>query len=299
MKTQKFPGWDRIDGSAVTEEEIDAAFQAVMARSRKIEVSRTWHRPQQRRPWGRWIVVAAAVATLLAVPYAAWRYVQDHEPDPVALTYTQFSTSRGEIAEVVLPDQSKVVLNAESVLIYPEQFGAERSVYLSGEAIFDVTASAEHPFYVRTSDVTVKVHGTRFNVSAWFDEDAVSTTLCRGVITAWPNGAEGQAVTLVPNQNYTYDRATGTAAVTQANALEAVAWESGELCFRSASIHSLIRQVERRYDVNVFLTGAQYDQAVITAKFIHGETLDELMDAVCMIVPGMTYVRDGNAIYLK
>ena len=71
-----------------------------------------------------------------------------------------------------------MVLNAGSILLYPEKFSDTRCVYLTGEAVFDVTASKEHPFIVRTSDVNVKVHGTRFNVSTYYDDDNVNVTLC-------------------------------------------------------------------------------------------------------------------------
>ena len=286
---EKFPGWDRIDGGEVPQEEIDAAWLAVQ---RKIQVSET------RRP-GRafWLAIAAAIAVALISPLAAWMWASRKEaPAP---RMCQVATSRGEVTEVILPDGTKAVLNAESVLVYPEKFGRDRSVYLSGEASFDVTSDEEHPFFVRTSEVTVKVHGTRFNVNAYFDEPAVKATLYRGVITAWPEGSEDRAVTLKPNQYFAYEKETGAVTTASANALESVAWESGNLCFRSASIRSVINTLERRYDVSIILTTSKYDANVITASFIHGETLDDLMGAICMIVPGMKYTREDNKIYIK
>ena len=101
---------------------------------------------------------------------------------------TEYSTSNGEIRRVTLPDSSKVILNAGSVLICPERFGAGgREVYLSGEAVFDVTGDTGRAFVVKTSNLNVKVHGTRFNVSAYSDSRLVSATLCRGSISAMNN----------------------------------------------------------------------------------------------------------------
>ena len=199
----------------------------------------------------------------------------------------------------ILPDGTKAVLNAESILVYPETFGPDRSVFLSGEASFDVTSDEAHPFFVRTTDITVKVHGTRFNVSAYHDAPATTATLLRGVITAWPEKEPARAVTLSPNQYFAYEKESGAVTVEPVNALESVAWEESNLCFRSASIQSVIRTLERCYNVDIILTTDRYDKAVLTARFIHGETLDELMDAICMIVPGMRYTRDGEKIYLK
>ena len=78
-----------------------------------------------------------------------------------------------------------------------------------------------------------------------------------------------------------------------------MSWESGALCFRSEDIHSVIRLLQRRFGVRVYLTTSNYDNAVITARFIHGETLDDLMEALCSIIPGMHYTHEGDTIYLK
>lgn len=284
-----FQGWDTIDAKDVSPEEIDAAWNAVQAR---IKPAVKVHRPV----WTA-IVVAAAVTIAVISPITAW--ILAHRYPRLLPQICQVSTSRGEVSEIILPDGTKVVLNAESVLVYPESFGKERSVFLSGEASFDVTSDEHHPFYVRTSDIIVKVHGTRFNVNAYFDEPSVKATLYRGVITAWPERSEDSAVTLKPNQYFAYEKETGAVTTSSTNALEAIAWESGNLCFRSASIRSVIRTLERRFGVTISLTTGQYDENVITANFIHGETLDELMDGICMIVPGMKYTRDDDRIYLK
>ena len=287
---KQFPGWDAIDASDVTSQEIDAAWQAVQ---KKIQAPQ----PRRRPVWHTWMAVAAAAVIAIVSPLAAWRWASSRE-NPVP-RMCQVATARGEVQEVILPDGTKAVLNAESVLVYPETFGGERSVFLSGEASFDVTSDEAHPFYVRTSSVTVKVHGTRFNVNAYFDEPAVRATLFRGVITVWPDGSEDRAVTLQPNQYFSYEKETGAITTAATNALEAVAWENGGLCFRSASVRSVIKTLERRFGVTITLMTSRYDSAVITASFIHGETLDDLMDAICMIVPGMHYTRDGNKIELK
>ncbi|MBR6055553.1 MAG: DUF4974 domain-containing protein [Bacteroidales bacterium] len=293
---EKFPGWDRIDGSSVPKEEIDAAWMAVQ-RTIKDSESRNNRRPGKNHVRTGWVAIAAAIAVALISPLAAWLWASRQEA-PVP-RMCQATTSRGEVTEVILPDGTKAVLNAESVLVYPEKFGSDRSVFLSGEASFDVTSDEQHPFYVHTSDITVKVHGTRFNVNAYFDEPTVKATLYRGVITAWPEESEERAVTLKPNQYFAYEKETGAVTTAPANALESVAWESGALCFRSASISSVIKTLERRFGVSIALTTGKYDTTVITASFIHGETLDDLMDAICMIVPGMKYTREENKIYIK
>ncbi len=67
--------------------------------------------------------------------------------------------------EIVLPDGSKVVLNAGSKLKYPETFaGDHRKVKLEGEAFFDVTKNQEKPFIIDAITAEIRVLGTSFNV---------------------------------------------------------------------------------------------------------------------------------------
>ena len=308
MPFEKFRSWEDIDGSSVSDKEIEETFQIMMSKARIFDShyqnQYDSHRNLQndKRRHGhltlvRTLIYSAACVALMLVTSLAVKYVMDKRP--VALSYTQAATANGEIREVILPDQTKVVLNAGSVLIYPETFGSERSVYLSGEAIFDVTSSKEHPFIVKTSDVSVKVHGTKFNVRSYSDDSSISATLCRGAISAFPNGHEEKAVAIRPNQNYTFDKSTKHYYTTDVNALESTSWESGDICFESESIHEIIKTIERRYDVNVYLSTGKYDSAVITAKFINGESLNQLMSVLSQILPGMKYSIQGSSVYLK
>ncbi len=290
----RFPGWENIDGSSVSKEEVEEAFRSVMAKVRRIEQSQ---RPHSLR---RIAFMAAAAIALILLPAISFHIARQSIPEYQDISYLTCTTSRGDIREITLPDQTRVTLNSESVLIYPETFGSTRSVFLSGEAVFDVTSSEENPFIVKTSDISIRVHGTKFNVKAYYNENYISTTLCRGAISAYPNGQEDNAVELRPDQDYRYNRETGATTVsTRVNSLEAIAWESGNTCFKSATIQEVIHTVERKYDVNICLTTPKYNNAIITASFIHEETVEDLIGAICMIVPGLKYTIDGNTIYLR
>ena len=211
----------------------------------------------------------------------------------------EYSANVGEVRHIMLSDSTSVILNSGSVLICPSEFnGDKRSVYLNGEASFDVTKDAIHPFVVSTSDIDIIVHGTKFNVSSYSDDDIVSTTLCRGSISAIPkNGSD--VFKLHPGQRFVVDRSDGSMIVEDVDADEDVAWETGKLCFRSKSIHEIVKILERRYAVRIYITTGKYDDDVITAKFIQGETLDELMSALCKLIPGMTYRKVNSNIYIR
>lgn len=81
---------------------------------------------------------------------------------------------------------------------------------------------------------------------------------------------------MVPNERLSYDRATGEATVTHVNAAEDTAWKRGDMCFRSENIHGIAKAIERKYGLNTYITSGKYDDMIPTAKFVHGETLDQI-----------------------
>ena len=211
----------------------------------------------------------------------------------------EISTHNGETREVILPDSSKVLLNAGSVIIFPERFSAaERTVFLSGEAIFKVTHNQNIPFTVNTSDLAIRVHGTTFNVNAYPESGSTAATLCEGSVSATLNSS-GESFLMVPNERLSYDRATGEATVTHVNAAEDTAWKRGDMCFRSENIHGIAKAIERKYGLNTYITSGKYDDMILTAKFVHGETLDQMLSAICKLVPGMRYHIENNCVYIR
>lgn len=100
-----------------------------------------------------------------------------------APAYNTLSVPRGGEFFLTLPDSTRVWLNAESELRFPDRFvGDKRVVFLSGEAYFDVERDEEHPFRVELDGGSVNVLGTEFNVSAYAGED-VAATLVEGSVS--------------------------------------------------------------------------------------------------------------------
>lgn len=292
--------WSRIEPFPMTENEVVRSCAQVLSKAKMRERQSMLH---NRRKWfRRAISYSVAAILLIGVPVMSLWHVSKTEKAMATLAsaeYKEFATRNGEIREVVLPDNSKVVLNAGSILLYPEKFADTRCVYLTGEAVFDVTASKEHPFIVRTSDVNVKVHGTRFNVSAYNDDDNVNVTLCRGAVNVKPNKSDAEPFELRPGQNYCFSKSDGKSVVTDVNPAESTIWETGDLFFKAQDIHSVAKTIGRRFGVNIYVTSGKFDRAIITAKFVHGETLGEQMSAICSLVPGMKYSIEGDNVYLK
>ena len=299
--------WKKHYDDTLPKEELDKAFTQVMDAADNLEkaqrkIIRTGSRQRLLRIAAG---CAAAAAVLIFIPWATLRVDERLRNDTETVVSAEapklceISTRNGETREVTLPDDSKVLLNAGSVIIFPERFSeAERSVYLSGEAIFEVSHDDEVPFTVNTSDLSILVHGTTFNVNSYPESGSTAATLCEGSISATLK-SNGESVLMVPDERLSYDRRTGEVTVTRVNSAEDTAWKRGDLCFRSESIHGIARAIERKYGLNTYITSGKYDEMILTAKFVHGETLDQMLGAICKLVPGMKYRIENNCVYIK
>ncbi len=298
--------WESHFDDILPKTDLDRAFTKVMVAADTMERARYDVSCTRKRHKIRKVALtfAAAAAMMVVVPWATLK-VNGHLSGKTAPMFSEapqmceISTHNGEMREVILPDGSKVMLNAGSVIIYPEEFRtSKRSVFLSGEAIFDVTHDADKPFIVSTSDIDIQVHGTVFNVNAYPESERTSATLCEGSISATLK-KDGKCMALIPDERLSYDRRTGEAAVAHVNSAEDTAWERGDMCFRSENIHNIARAIERKYGINTYITSGKYDDMILTAKFVHGETLDQMLGAICKLVPGMRYRIENDSVYIR
>lgn len=163
--------------------------------------------------------------------------------------YVTLSTPRAGQYQVTLSDGSKVWLNAESSLRYPTAFiGDQREVEVTGEAFFEIAPDVTHPFVVSTQGQKVVVLGTSFNVKAYQNEHAITTTLATGSIQL-EKSDDGSVVTLAPGQQAVLQ--DNGIEVRQVDIVEAISWKDGIYVLNNSDLVELLQQLERWYDVEV------------------------------------------------
>ena len=276
------------------------AWEALQRRIRVAEQPAAVVRPL--RPWRRIAVVAAAGIAFAALLTGAYLHTGQLHRRIEALQeggFVQVATRYGETRRVVLPDASEVVLNAGTVLIYPANFGAStREIFLSGEAGFRVTHDAAHPFVVRTADISTEVLGTVFDVSAYADEPCAEVTLREGRVRVRSEVSTSEGFILGVGEQLRYDRQTGKFTCSRIPAEELPAWQNGELIFRHQDIHRIIRALERRYDVRIYLTSNRHDADRLTLHLERSCTIDEAVLLIAQLIPGLNFRIENNNVYL-
>lgn len=173
--------------------------------------------------------------------------------------YNTISTPRGGQYQVILPDGSKVWLNAASSLKFPVTFGQKREITVTGEIYAEVAGNENKPFVAHILSPSgqdkgaVKVLGTRFNVNAY--DIAVSTTLLEGAVKMeLPSAAGGKEVSLRPGEQALIT--DGRIRINkQADLQEIIAWKNGLFNFEGNSIEEVMQQIARWYDIDVRYEG--------------------------------------------
>lgn len=156
---------------------------------------------------------------------------------------------KGYYYTIILPDQTKVWVNANSKLTFPTQFSKlERRIKLEGEAYFDVSHDQSHPFIVESQGSEVRVLGTRFNVNAYTNQ--VKTTLESGKVEF---SISGQKTVLSPG--FTSEWKNNRITVNKADLLKDLAWKNEEFYFMKDNIVNIAYALSRWYDVEIKFMG--------------------------------------------
>ena len=177
--------------------------------------------------------------------------IETHD-EPLKEEYNSLKIPVGGFYKLVLSDGTKVWLNADSELKYPVRFvGGKREVYLKGEGYFQVSKDSCRQFIVHLQNSEITVLGTAFNVSAYEDEAHVYTTLEEGRV-AFYSRQNKQRILLKPGMQSDMEVATGKTVVSEVDPSLYSAWIEGRFVFQSLDLESILRQLQRWYDFEVF-----------------------------------------------
>lgn len=220
-------------------------------------------------------------------------YSETEDVQPVG--NNTITVPRGQHYQITLIDGTSVWLNSASQLKYSINSRSDgyRQVALDGEAYFEVSKDNNHPFIVKTNTQEVKVLGTHFNIKAYLDEPVVKTTLLEGKVQV--KGTNAVQKILKPGEQSTLSQ-NGKLSVQEVDTELAVAWKNNQFIFDSEPIESVMRMVERRYDVVVEYKGDKTNE-----RFGGGFSAFDQVSKVLKSLESTGKVRfeiHGNKIYV-
>lgn len=200
----------------------------------------------------------------------------------------------GKRSILILEDSTKVYMNSGSSLAYPSVFAAnKREVYLDGEAYFEVAKETNRKFIVQTAYKAVEVLGTQFNVSIDKSLNKFETVLVSGKIAL--EGSSGQIV-MEPNQLYGFSSSSGNEEIKMVDPLDYISWINDKLRFRKEPLHSVLRKIEKVYNIEVILLKPEYKNYQISGNLDMRNTAKETLDIVMSILTA-DYEPDNQEFY--
>lgn len=214
--------------------------------------------------------------------------------------YNQLIIPFGKNSSVRLPDGTIAYLNAGSRLVYPTFFtGSKREVFLYGEGFFDVHHNKKQPFIVRTSNQEVEVLGTKFNISAYPSDQISETVLVEGKVKLTTNDFSlfNEDHILEPDQMASYDTESRKTSISKVDANKHVSWYLGYINFETLQLSSLLKRLERYYNIKIKLDDPRLGTKTLSGKLLLKDDLKTVMNVLAEAA-SLEITKVSNAIYV-
>jgi len=193
-------------------------------------------------------------------------------------SFEKFQTSRKEQLTFMLPDSSEIQLNSVSKLTVSKNFNKDsRQVFLKGEAYFKIK-NGDFPFIIKTDVATVRVVGTQFNVKS--RDDRLEVAVNQGIVNVLAH--LDSTVILTEGQSTTCQKDGFPTAPQNIQFNVYPGWTHGYLAFFQTELKYVCQEIERRYDVSIFLADIQLEKITITG-LLEANELNNLLSALCML----------------
>ncbi len=294
--------------ASVSDEEVNASLNRVLNR---IGYSQDVENSVKKRKFLSFRYVAAAASVVLMLSMGWWYF---GKPSANEQALHIVSTEKGFKSDVVLPDGTKVKINADTKLSYPKSYNEDqREVYLEGEAFFDVVKDEKRPFIVHTNTIDIRVLGTAFNVRAYNDEANTETTLIRGSVEVALKKKNNQIIRLQPNEKVVVQNNYAEKVAEEIDPEPEVAlmmvrpkgkdstlletqWMKKEISFDQDRLGDIIPNLEKWFAVTIEVKDAE----LLNRRFsgtIQNETLPEVLE-LFSLASGVKYKIDKNKVLI-
>ena len=227
----------------------------------------------------RRLKIFSAVAACIAVPllfflvYFASTLVYTER----CTNYLQVYVPKGKTDTVVLPDSSRVCMNSDTYLIYPEKFGKTRKIFINGEAFLDVNKDPNKEFVVSAKSVDIVVHGTSFNVRSYADEPYTETRLYEGSVSLF---FAGKSIRLEPGQQVTVDDNTMESSFERFDVNHSRTWKDGSFIFRNKGLDEITSYLEKIFNVRILICDASLLSKKYFVAISSNLELEEMLSAI-------------------
>jgi transmembrane sensor len=229
----------------------------------------------------RLVIWAGSAAAVLALTFFAWQWYANNKIQPVPDKQI-VSAPYNRVIHLMLPDSSRVWLNAGSVFRYPKKFiGKTRTVeLLEGRAFFDVKHQTQHPFIVKTKNLNITVLGTSFDVRSYQKEGTTQVRVVTGKVgITMPNGIHKQAIMLLPTQQIILSNQTSQLVTGIAQETKVSEWTKNNFVFHQEKLADVFKLLEKEYHTQINVANKELLNERITID-LNNQHLDTILETL-------------------
>ncbi len=231
-------------------------------------------------------IAAAILIPMLIASAIIIIVLKGNIPDQSVAWHT-VETQPGQKSILDLPDGTRVWMNSETSLSYPIVFmQKQREIKLRGEAFFEVAHDKKRAFVVEMNELAIHVLGTEFNVANYGDENEDLIYLKSGAIALHTNTNNSDRVLyrMKPGEQAVYRKDVNELLIRSGLPDICMAWLDGKLVFRDESMESVVRKLNRWFNVEISIDNREIEDYRYTATFQH-ESLEQILDLLKKSAP--------------
>lgn len=208
----------------------------------------------------------------------------------------------GKRTTITFAEGTKVWLNSGSKLTYPITFdGSRREVYLTGEAVFDVTHDDAHPFYVHSETCAIKVLGTVFNVSTYADDKHTSTALASGSVEIHYNDNSffgTSHLTITPGTLAVYHHETKRMQHQKVDVAKYMSWREGKFIFKKQKLTGILKKLSRYFNIPIVVANDALKAQTFSGHLDVKDTIENVLDVI-KVTTELDYSMENGKIIIN
>lgn len=252
----------------------------------------------------KWVIVISTIAAGVIISLIFFQPLRNR-PTPPKPVMRVFTAHRGERIHLVLADDTKILLNADSQLKVPKHFSASsRDVFLRGEAYFEVTPRSSEPFLIHAGNSLIRDLDTHFVVMSYPKSDQIRVIVSDGKVTMQKASvSSGNIVsyssgTIVRSNYIGILKKDGIIKVRRVgNLMDWLGWTEGKLVFDNTPLYQVINRLGRWYDLNISLKDSTIANRRLTATYVASQPQGEVLNAIALSL-NLKYTVKHNSVLL-
>lgn len=237
--------------------------------------------------------ISTVAATALLLIISGLYFVSNNHNDQ----YNTIIVPAGQRINLILADETNVWLNSNTKFEYPSKFAkSDRTVYLDGEAYFEVTDNKKKPFKVKTTSGNVQVTGTKFNVEAYSKVNNFVTSLFEGGVEIYKD--DKKLTSLLPNEQSTMlDNKLLISRITEEDEF---LWRNGLIAFNNKKLDEILFSLEKYFDIEIKVISENLPKHTYSGKFRQSDGVEYALRVLQRSI-NFEYDRNDitNTIYIK